>query len=178
MLFVGRLLVQWLYKPWLCFSAVIIQSLRYNSNLWFNLFCSFSSFPLLFFSLLQLLLHLTPNSTASSCVLLGSVSTPDFSITCSWTPSRSQMCYLFMLKHLGLNTVLSLQHGKSAKKFDWQLAGRLHHPGKPGRHFKVVWGEAKVRGMKGDGNPGEARSSHSPMLWLLDKSSKTGRLWV
>lgn len=73
----------------------------------------FLSLPISFFlALLEQLPHLTPNLTVSSCVSFGSVSTPAFSVICSWTPSRSQMCCLLMLQHLGLYTALSLQRGK------------------------------------------------------------------
>lgn len=115
------LLIQLLYKPWVCFSAIIIQSLPDNSDPWFDLF---SSLSISFFSFLQLLPHFTPNLTVSSCVSFGSASTPAFSIICIWTPSRSQMCYFSMLKHLGLHTVLSLQRGKLVKNpTGSQLAG-------------------------------------------------------
>lgn len=70
------LLVQRLHNPWLCFSSMIIQSLPDNRNPWFNLFFFFLSISS--FSLLQLLPHLALNSTVSSCVSLGSVSTQIF----------------------------------------------------------------------------------------------------
>lgn len=158
------LLIQWLHNPWLFLSSDNSEPLD-NGNPWFNL--SFSPFPFHFPSILQRLLYLASYSTLSSCVSFGSVSTPDFSVMWSWTPSRSQMCFLFMLKHLGLNAVLSRQRGKFAKKkkkFNCQLIGGLYHPDGPGRHCKGVGGETEARGMSGDGNPGEARSSHSPML--------------
>lgn len=51
--------------------------------------------------------------TVSSCVSFGPILTPV--ITRSWPPSQSQICYLFMPKHLGLDTVLSRQRGELEK---------------------------------------------------------------
>lgn len=72
------------------------------------------------------------------------------------------MCYLFVLKHLGLDTVLSLQRGKLAKTLtSSQLAGyviRTSH-GSVSREHKAARPREGTWG--GDGDPGEARSSQS-----------------
>lgn len=77
---------------------------------WFDL-----SALLLSTSFLPSLLQPLPTSllTVSSCVSFGPILTPV--ITRSWTPSQSQMCYLFMPKHLGLDTVLSWRRGELEK---------------------------------------------------------------
>lgn len=92
---------------------------------------------------------------------------PASSIICSWTPSTSQMCYLFMLRHLGLNTVLSLQRGKLVKNpTGSQLTGCPKLASRRGLS-KVHKRRPREQMWWDNGNPGETRRSHSPMLWLL-----------
>lgn len=169
------LLIQWLHNPWLFLSSDNSEPLD-NGNPWFNL--SFSPFPFHFPSILQRLLYLASYSTLSSCVSFGSVSTPDFSVMWSWTPSRSQMCFLFMLKHLGLNAVLSRQRGKFAKKKkkiqlpanwwavpSWRTRETLQRSWRWDRSKGHEWGWQSRRSQK-------LTLSHA---WLLDESSHTGR---
>lgn len=59
-------------------------------------------------------------------------------------------------------------------KSNWQLASRLHHPDKPGRHFKGKQSEDKGRALRVTGTQVEPEA-HSPELWLLDGPSNTGR---
>lgn len=149
------LLSQLVWKPWACFSAIKIQSLPDNSNLWFDLFLSLSiSF---FFSLLELLPYLTPNLKVSSCVSFGSVSTSAFSVICSWSPSRSQMCYLFLLKHLGHDTILLLQRSKPT----WNpraASSQAASPWQATEAFQRSVRRGQREGSEGDGNPGAARA--------------------
>lgn len=150
-------------KPQVCFSAIIIQSLQ-TTVITGLIFLRRPRLSISFFlSLLQLLPYLAPNLTVSSCVSLGSVSTPVFSIICSWTPSRSQICYLFMPKHLGLDTVLSLQRGKLEKTpTGSQLAGCSIPTSQGGVSMERE--KAGGRDVGGSGDPGGARSSHSHVV--------------
>ena len=70
------------------------------------------------------------------------------------------MCYLFTPKHLGLDTVLSLQRGKLAKTptGSQPLGGSI--PTSQGG-VSTEREKAEGRDVGGSGDPGGARSSHS-----------------
>lgn len=112
------------------------------------------SLPVSSLPLLGLHLHLTPNSsTVSSCVSLGSVSTADFSVTRSWTPSRSQMCWSLKPKQLGLGMVLSPQRAKPPPTCERQQRPEprqgafqgVRGAGGPGRAQQPGWGAPGMR---------------------------------
>ena len=128
---------------------------------WFDLFprLSISFFP----SLLQPLPHLAPNLTVSSCVWLGPVLTPLSYITRSWTPSWSQMCYLFMPKNLGLDAVLSRRRGELEKA---PTGGQL--TGSSIATSQAVFPRTARRPRKGPWGPGGKPEAHTCMLRLLE----------
>lgn len=145
----GTLLIQRLCKPWVCFSANKIQSLPNNSNPWFDLLLSL---PISFFlSLLERLPHLTPNLSFQLCIIwlcfhpslfcnrqLDPFQVPDvlFTYAAASGPLHSRVTAKW----------------QTHRKPNWQPASGLHHPDKPGRHFKGVQRRPERKGPEGEGN--------------------------